>query len=231
MTPDITDFTFVWSFAETSAHKMESLDWFGAESDSRLLFDVREFINSQLDEFYAEFSESFNLANYPDVEDQFSPEEVPVFRRTVGMPLDAEYGEYKNYNCFAGLCAVIRERLKDEAVDNIRGAAELFNWTIDVGMSSCPENAGAFIEVGSVADVAPLVIERILNRLAHDAKRQRGVGATPSAFAKTFGPIEDVLKILEKAMKGSDWTSQEVALELFYWIAGKYRSATEAPYN
>ncbi len=69
------------------------------------------FIEDQLDELYSEFSQCFNLAEFPDVEEQLLPSEVAIFRTEAGAPADVDFSSVENYDCFLGLRAVIRHRL------------------------------------------------------------------------------------------------------------------------
>jgi len=71
---------------------------------------------------------------------------------------DADFSSIENYDCFSGLCAVIRHRLDQRSLEQIKLAAELFNWTIDFGLDSCDTNAHAVLRVGSVEDVAPFLL-------------------------------------------------------------------------
>jgi hypothetical protein len=101
-----------------------------------------------LDNFYADFSDWFSLAEFPDMEEQLEPSEVMVFLRAAG-----------------GLRGVIRHRLDQRSLDQIKLAAELFNWTIDCGLFLADTSSKAILRVGHVEEVAPFLLEQILHRL------------------------------------------------------------------
>jgi hypothetical protein len=155
MVPGLADRILVWSYSDTNAYTFEGYDWCSADSFGPLHLLVSQFIRNQLDLFYAEFSEWFNLAEFPDVEDQVQPSEVAVFLKTAGAP-DADFSSIESYDCFSGLCAVIRHRLDQGSLEQIKLAAELFSWTIELGLSCCDTDARAVIRVGSAEDVALL---------------------------------------------------------------------------
>jgi hypothetical protein len=156
------------------------------------------------------------------------PSEVAVFLKAAGAPDDADFSSIENYDCFSGLCAAIRQRLDQRSLEEIKLAAELFNWTIDFGLSCCDTNASAVIRVGSAEEVAPFLLERILNRLPDDAKR--GAAAyqdRPSAFEQRFLPLAPVLTMLKETVESADWVQNQLALRLFLWIAEMYKVEVE----
>ncbi|SPE34479.1 hypothetical protein SBA2_900011 [Acidobacteriia bacterium SbA2] len=155
--PGMADRILVWCYSESLAYTLERCDWCSADSFRHLHLEVAQFIKDQLDLFYADFSEYFNLADFPDVQEQLEPSEVAVFLKAAGAPDDADFSSIENYplgmgDCFSGLRAVIRHRLDQRSLEQIKRAAELFNWTIDFGLFSCDTNAHAVLRVGSVED-------------------------------------------------------------------------------
>jgi len=111
MAPGLADRILVWSYSDTDACTLESCDWYSADSFGHFRLSASQFIGDQLDLFYAEFSEWFNLAEFPDVEEQLQPSEVAVFLKAAGAPDDADFSSIENYDCFLGLRAVIHYRL------------------------------------------------------------------------------------------------------------------------
>jgi hypothetical protein len=78
---------------------------------------------------------------------------------------------------------VIRQRLEERSLEQIKLAAELFNWTIECGLFLADTKAQAVLRVGSVGEVAPFVLDRILNRLSSNAKhRNPAYQVPPSDF-------------------------------------------------
>ena len=226
--PELADRILVWWYSETAAYTMESCEWYSPDSFGPLSFSVAQFIQGQLNSFYAEFSEYFNLAEFPDVDEQFEPSEAAVFLKAAGAPDDADFSAIENYDCFSGLCAVIRHRLDQRSLEQIKLAAELFNWTIDCGLFCHDTNAHAVIRVGSVEDVAPFLLERILNRLADDAKRGNpAYQAGPSSVEYRFRPLARVVTMLEETVESADWVQNQLALRMFFWIADMYKVETE----
>jgi hypothetical protein len=186
----LADRIVVWSYSDTDAYTLESCDWYSSESFWHLHFSVAQFIQDQLDEFYAEFSEWFNLGEFPDAEEQLEPSEVAVFLKGANAPDHADISSIKNHDCFSGLCAVIRHRLDQRSLEQIKSAVELFNWTIDFGLFSCDTNAHAIIKVGSVEDVAPFLLERILSRLPNDAEQAHpAYQVRPTRVERRFLPL------------------------------------------
>jgi hypothetical protein len=179
--PKLADRILVWSLTDTDAYTLERCDWYGADSFEPLDFSVAQFIRDELDNFYADFSEWFNLAEYPDVLEQLEPSEAAAFRKAAGAPEDTDFSTIGNYDCFSGLCAVIRQRLEQRSLEQIKLAAELFNWTIECGLFLADTKAQAVLRVGSVGEVAPFLLDRILNRLSSNAKHRSPAYARPGA--------------------------------------------------
>src|SRR5580704_16742684 len=103
MIPALADRILVCSYSDTDAYTLEYCDWYSADQLSHLHFSASEFINDQLNEFYAEFSEWFNLAEYPDIAEQFEPSEVAVFLTAAGAPSDTDFRAIGDYDSFSGL--------------------------------------------------------------------------------------------------------------------------------
>ena len=193
-----------------------------------LHFSVAQFIQTQLDNFYAEFSEWFNLAEYPDVLEQLDPPEVALFLKAAEAPDNTDYSTIGDYDCFSGLCAVIRHRLEQRSLEQIKLAAELFNWTIECGLDRADTKAQAVIRVGSVEEVAPILLDRILNRLSSNAMhRNPAYQAPPSDFEQRFLPLAPVLTMLKETVESADWVQNQLALRIFFWIADMYKVEVE----
>ena len=142
----------------------------------------------------------------------------------------SDFSSIESYDCFSGLCAVIRHRLDQRSLEQIKLAAELFNWTIEFGLFSCDTNARASIRVGSAEDVASFLLERILNRLSGDPKRGDPTHqARPNSFELRFLHLAPVLTMLKETVESADWVQNQLALRLFFWIADctKSRSRTK----
>jgi hypothetical protein len=224
----LADRILVWSYSYTDAYTLESCDCYTADSFGHACISVSEFIRSQLSLFYEQFSEWFNLAEFPDVLEQLKPSEVAVFLKTAGAPDGADFGSIESYDCFSGLRAVIRHRLDQRSLEQIKLAAELFNWTIDCGLDRCDTNACAVIKVGSPEEVAPSLLGRILNRLPGDAKRGNSAYQYgPSAFEQRFLPLAPVLTMLKETVESAYWVQNQLALRLFFWIADIYQEEVE----
>jgi hypothetical protein len=223
--PAPPDRILVWSYSYTDAYTLESCDWCAPDSFWHLHFSVSQFINDQLDEFYAEFSEWFNLADFPDVEEQLLPSETAVFLKGAGAPENADFDSVENHHCFSGLCAVIRHRLAQRSLEQIKLAAELFNWTIDFGLSCCDTNARAVIRVGSVQEVAPDLLERILDRLPDETEQGNpAYPFRPSRLEQRFLPLVPVLTMLRETVESPDWDQNQLAVRIFIWIAKMYKA-------
>jgi hypothetical protein len=228
MAPGLADRILVWSYSDTDAYTLETCDWYSADSFGHLCLSANQFIGDQLDLFYAEFSEWFNLAEFPDVKEQLQSSELAMFLKEAGAPVDADFSSIENYDRFSGLRAVIRHRLERRSLDQVKLAAELFNWTIDYGLSCCDTNACAVIRVGSAEEVAPFLVERILNRLPNDAKRGNSAYRNlSSAFEQRFLLLAPVLTMLKETVESVDWIQNQLALRLFLWIAEMYKLEVE----
>jgi hypothetical protein len=184
-------------------------------------------------EFYADFSEWFNSADFPDVEEQLEPSEKAVFLKAAGAPDDWDPGpdnasSMDDYDSFSGLRAVIRHRLDQRSLEQINLAADLFNWTIEFGLFCCDTNAHAVLRVGFVEEVAPFLLERILNRLPDEARqRDPRHRAPPSAFEQRFLPLAPMLTMLRETVGSAGWVQNQLALNLFFWIAEMYKVEVE----
>ena len=224
MAPDLANRILVWSFSATDAYTLEGCDWCSADSIGQVYFLTSQFIENQLCSFHGLFSEWFNLAEFPDVGEQLQPSEVAVFLKAAGASDDADVGSTEICDCFSGLCAVIRHRLEQRSLEQIKSAAELFNWTIDCGLDLADTNAQAVIRVGSVEEVAPVVLQRILNQLPSGAKsRNPAYQIPPSSVEQRFLTLAPLLTMLKETVESADWVQNQLALKIFFWIAGKYK--------
>jgi hypothetical protein len=189
---------------------------------------VSQFINDQLDEFYADFSEWFNMAEFPDVEDQLLPCEAAVFLKGAGAPEAADFDSIENYDCFSGLCAVIRHRLAQKSLEQIELAGELFNWTIDFGLFCCDTKACAVIRIGSVVEIGPDLLERILSRLPNeDHQTNPALEIPPSRLEQRFLPLAPLLTMLKETVGRPDWGQNQLAVQILAWIANLYKVEVE----
>jgi hypothetical protein len=228
MAPGLADRILVWSYSDTDAHTLESCDWYSADSLGNLYASARQLIEDQLGLLNAEFWEWLNLAEFPDVMEQLQPPEVAVFLKAAGAPDDADFLSIHNYDCFSGLCAVIRHRLDQRSFEQVKLAAELFNWTVDFGLLSCDTNVHFVLRVGSVEEVASCLLERILNRLPDDAKQEDpAYQAQTSAFEQRFLPLAPVLTMLKETVDSADWVQNQLALRIFFWVAETYKAELE----
>jgi hypothetical protein len=226
--PELENRILVWSLSKTDADTFEGCDWYRPDAFGSLHYAVRKFILDSLNCFYAEFSEWFNLAEYPDVLEQLQPPDVALFLKAAEAPDSTDFTTIENYDCFSGLCAVIRHRLEQRSLDQIKLAAELFNWTIDCGLFLADTKAQAVLRVGSVEEVAPFLLERILNRLPSNAKqRNPAYQVPPSDFEQRFLPLAPVLWMLKETVESADWVQNQLALRIFFWIADMYKAEVD----
>jgi hypothetical protein len=224
---ELADRTLVWSYRDINGDTLESCYSYNSDQFGDLHFAASQFIGDQLDQFYAEFSEWFNLADFPDVVEQMEASEVPVFIRVAGFVEDDDSStEY--CDSFSGLRAVIRRRVDQFSFEQIKMAAALFNWTIDFGLDLCDAQASAEIRIGSVEEVAPLLLKRILNRLPDDRMLGNAADHTsPTCVVQRFLPLVPVLTMLKETIESPGWVQNQLALQLFFWIAEMYRVELE----
>ena len=189
---------------------------------------MKDFIRNSLNELYAEFSEWFNLAEYPDIEEQLRPSELSVFLKGAGAPIDLDFSSIKDYDCFSGLSAVIRHRLDQQSLEQIKLAAGLFNWTVDFGLSLCDERACAVVQVGCTETVAPFLLDRILIRFPDDRKNLELLyEGRLGRIEQRFLPVAPVVRMLRDAVGAPGWTRDDLALRLFCWITDVYKEEVE----
>ena len=127
------------------------------------------------------------------------------------------------YDSFSGLQAVIKHRLHDRSLEQLKKAVELFNYTSDCGLFYSDPAVPAVIKVGNVAEVGPILLERILYRLPADEKSRD----ESSAFDKDFFPLARVLTTLKEELESPSWVENDLALKLFIYIAALYRAAIQ----
>jgi len=233
MTSGLADRVLCWSYSDTNAYTLENCDWYSSNSIEQLHFWAKQFIEVQLNEFYADFSEWFNFADFPDVEEQLEPSEKAVFLKAAGAPDDwapdpDDASSMGNYDSFSGLRVVICHRLDQRSLEQTKMAAELFNWTIEFGLFCCDASAHAVVRVGSVEEVAPFLLERIMNRLPDKANAgDPGYRAWPSGFEQRFLPLAPMLTMLQETIESTDWVQNQLALRIFFWIAEMYKLEVE----
>lgn len=228
MAQGLADRILVWSYIDTGAYTQESCESYGPESFGHIHFAVAELIKNQLNELYAEFSEWFNLAEFPDVEERLETSEKAVFLKAAGAPDNwvpdpDNAGSIGNHDSFSGLCAVIDHRLDQRSLEQLKEAVDLFNWTIEAGLFCCDTPVQAVIRVGTVVDVAPFLLERILDRLPADKKSQD----ESNGFDRRFVPLARVMTILKETLESPGWVENELALKLFSYVAALYRDAVQ----
>jgi hypothetical protein len=100
--------------------------------------------------------------------------------------------DLENYDCFSGLLAVIRHRLAQATIGQLKQAAQLFNWTVESGLflCDCDADAGATVCVGKPIEVAPFLLDRIVHRLPETMPSSRG----SMEFEKKCMPFPHLLK-------------------------------------
>jgi hypothetical protein len=228
MAPGLADRIIVWSYSDNGAYTFESCYWYSPDSFGPIQASASHFIEDQLYGLYASFSEYLNLAEFPDVEEQLEPSEMEIFLKAVNAPDDTVFCSI-DYDCFPGLCAVIRHRLEQRSMEHIKLAAELFNGTMAFGLFFCDNNPNAVIRIGSAEDVAPILLERILNRLRDDAtQRTETYEASPSSSVELrFLPLAPVLMMLKETVQLPDWVQNQLALRIFFWIVEMYKAEVE----
>ena len=228
MAPELSDRILVWSFSNTDSYTLETCDWYSTDSIGSVYLSASQFIEEELDNFYADFSDWFNLAEFPDIEEQLEPSEVMVFLKAAGAPDDTDFSSKENHDCFSGLRGVIRHRLDQRSLDQIKLAAEMFNWTIDCGLFLADTDAKAILRVGPVEEVAPFLLERILHQLPrNDKQRNPAYLPPPSRLEKRFLPLAPVLTMLQDAVESADWVQNDLALRIFFWMVEMYKAEVE----
>ncbi len=122
----------------------------------------------------------------------------------------------------------IRHRLDQQSLEQIKLAAELFNWTIDFGLFCCDTKACAVIRIGSVVEVGPDLLERILSRLPDEGHRRNpALQLPPSRFEQRFLPLAPLLTMLKETVDASDWDQNQLAIRILAWIANIYKAEVE----
>ena len=107
-------------------------------------------------------------------------------------------------------------------------AAELFNWTIECGLFLADTKSQAVLRIGNAAEVAPFLIERILNRLSGIPERPNRPYQFPLGdFEQRFLPLAPMLEILSETVNPAEWALNRLALRIFFWLAEMYQSEVE----
>jgi hypothetical protein len=223
MAPRLADDFVVWAYSKTSVCTHEICEWYDSLSFEDLHISVAEFIEHEIRERYQDFSEWFNLAEYPDVLELFEPSEKMVFLRAAAAPDDADRCNLENYDCFSVLLAVIRHRLAQATIDQLKQAAQLFNWTVESGLFLCDADAGATVCVGNPIEVAPFLLDRIVHRLSETVPSWH----ESTEFEQKLMPFSPVLPMLKEALKSRADGDRVLALNLFFWIGKLYQSVVE----
>jgi len=225
MAAEPADRVFVWLYSYTDACTLESYDWCARDSFHHHHFWVSQFIEDQLDMFYADFTEWFNSGEFPDIEEQLLPSEAAVFRAGARAPADADLDSIEKHRLFRGLRAVIRHRLDRRSLEQVQLAAALFNWTIEFGLFNCHTESCAVVRVGTAEEVAPSLTERILDRVRDDSDRGYPHSQVRSTLVeKRFLPFRPLLTMLKETMESENWAENQLAVRIFFWIAEMYKS-------
>jgi hypothetical protein len=220
------DRMLVWCLSDTNAYTLETCDWYTPKSFGLLQLSVAEFIRDQLDGTYADFSEWFNLAEFPDVGEHLDPGEMSVYLEAAGADGNADVDMADD--CFAGLRGVISHRLEGGSLQQTKRAAELFNWTIECGLSQADANVRVEVRVGRVEEVAPLLIDRILHRLQSITEGQKGThDLCENSFERSFAPLAPVLELVKATAESAGGASDQLALKILAWIVALYKAGLE----
>jgi hypothetical protein len=72
------------------------------------------------------------------------------------------------------------------------------------------------------------LLDRILSRLSSNAMhRNPAHQLPPSDLEQRFLPLAPVLEMLRGAVESADWVQNQLALRMFFWIAGMYKGEVE----
>jgi hypothetical protein len=98
MAPGLAARILVWAYSDSNAYTLESCDLYKSDSFVELRLSASQFLQDQLDifYFYSAFSEWFNVAEFPDVEEKLQPSEVAVFLKAPGAPDHADFRSIGN---------------------------------------------------------------------------------------------------------------------------------------
>jgi hypothetical protein len=227
MNSELNDLILVWSLSATDAYTLERCDWYSVDS-FQLHCSVAQFIRDQLDLVYSQFSEWLNLAEFPDAVEQLRKDEIGLFLKAAGAPDGSDRCGIEHYDCFAGLRAVILDRLEKGTPEQMKMAAELFNWTIECGLFPSETNARAEIRLGATAEVAPFIVQRILER-TYAASRLEcyapEVLRTP--FMQRFLPLVPMLMILKEGLEADEGIEKCISLRILRWVIDMYKVEIE----
>lgn len=230
MQPINADQIFLWARSETHFSQIEFCESYSPSSFSRLQHDASEFILWQLDEFYQEFCDWIQLADFPDVEEQFLPSEEPLLASIAGLASAKDHSEKPSSECFSALCGVIRHRLNQQTIQGLIQAANLFNYTIEYGVWDCVGNPYSILIIGSADAVAPALLDHLSKANDTLPNDINGV-AQRDQFQSRWDllPVTPILQILISTVEAESLSQNTAALQLFNLVFQSYRAFLQPP--
>ena len=210
----------------------ETFEWVHSYDSNNILLlqaELRQAIENDLSIVYDNYSEWFNLAEYPDVEEQLDVSEIPLFRRAAGVDPDAEECVYGIGDEYDGLRAVIMHRLGSSDFARLESAARLFNWTIECGLDLCDASGspGCLVRIGRLPEFASFLLDRVRGRVA---SAHGSSGGEPDAFERRFGPLLPAIEALQKELDTAKGLWNDLSIALFTCIYRLYAAAIEEYY-
>jgi hypothetical protein len=207
--------TLVWFYSNTSACAFERVYWFlkneRAEARARLSW----FIRTQLDVLYEQERKAFDTAQYPDLATELLHSEGDVFLAAIGAPPGSETAFDAGSRAFRGVRAVIEHRLAGGSEEQLKRAADLFNYLVEFGLSHSGAMSNAFVEIGSVEEIAPTLIDTICDNMEENSTDARRLAAT----MKPFLPM---IRMLRESVRRRGWSEDDFAVETLRWIYDMY---------
>lgn len=84
------------------------------------------------------------------------------------------------------------------------------------------------VRVGSVAEVGPDLLERILGRLSDEgAQRSPALQFPPSRLEQRFLPLAPLLTMLKETVEAPGGEQNQLAVRILVWIANMYKEEVE----
>lgn len=219
MSGTLADRLAVWSYLDTDSYSRQTFSTFNPSSPNQLQFEVTDLIEEHIRTLYNDYSEWFNLAEYPDVYEQLEASEMPIFLKAAGAPADwtpdlENQSCYEDFDSGDGLVAVIRHRLQQRSPESLKAAIKLYDYLVEFGLFLCDSRYSAGIRMGTLAELAPYLTDRIIDEVTERKK--------VSMLSESSAPLLDILKTLKVAFECPRLFEIDLAIRIFLDIAPHY---------
>jgi hypothetical protein len=204
----------------------EWIEYFGPKDGARLLWDIRSYLQDQLDLFRmsADYGEYFSVAGYDVALEALGEDQLEIFRSALAPEERSRpLADLHSADIFDGLRAVMIHNLDAGAFDDVRAALRLFNEIISSAVEGTDErNPGSYIQIQTAGEFAPWFIDRLLESVG-SLTQEWGVDPYRRFVGERIEHLKPLLDMLQKRVRREGWPRNDFALGGVLLVVDYYR--------